>query len=66
MNKEIRVLNFDTLLNTAAMIKKERDENYRGEIPEENEYRTSKFIQLMPLLPWEERQISRVTSAKAH
>jgi len=36
MNKEVRVLNFDTLLNTAAMLKKERDENYRGEIPEEN------------------------------
>ena len=66
MNKEIRVLNFDTLLNTAAMIKKERDENYRGEIPEENEYRTSYFIQSMPLWPWEERLISLDTSAKVH
>jgi len=40
MNKEVRTLNYECLLNTAAMLKKERDENYRGEIPEENEYRT--------------------------
>ena len=34
MNREVRVLNFECLLNTAASLKKERDENYRGEIPE--------------------------------
>ena len=49
MAKEVRILTFECLLNTAAMLKKEKDENYRGEIPEENEYRTLPSIQLMPL-----------------
>lgn len=30
IHKEIRVLNFESLLNTAASLKKEREENYRG------------------------------------
>lgn len=38
LNKEVRVLDFTVLLNNAAMLKKEKEENYRGEIPEENEY----------------------------
>lgn len=32
-------MDFTVLLNTAASLKKEKEENYRGEIPEENEYR---------------------------
>jgi hypothetical protein len=34
LNKEVRVLDFTVLLNNAAMLKKEKEENYRGEIPE--------------------------------
>lgn len=33
-NKEVRILDFTVLLNTAAMLKKEKEENYRGEVPE--------------------------------
>ena len=49
------------MLNTAAMLKKEKDENYRGEIPEENEYRTQPSIQLTPLWLLEEMLTSRAT-----
>jgi hypothetical protein len=35
-NKEIRILDFTVLVNHAAALKKEREENHRGEIPEEN------------------------------
>jgi len=34
--KEIRVIDFTVLLNFMAQIKKERDENTRGDVPEEN------------------------------
>ena len=42
-NKEIRILNFQVLLNTTASLKKEKEENYRGQVPEENEYRNFIF-----------------------
>lgn len=32
--KEIRILDFTVLLNTASTLKKERDENSRGEVTE--------------------------------
>ena len=59
MAKEVRILSFECMLNTAAMLKKEKDENYRGEIPEENEYRTQPSIQLTPLWLLEEVLTSR-------
>ena len=33
-NKEVRILDFTVLLNTAAALKKEKEENYRGEVTE--------------------------------
>ena len=60
-NKEIRILNFQVLLNTTASLKKEKEENYRGQVPEENEYRNFILTQLTLLLLWEENPINQDT-----
>ena len=48
--KEIRTLDWPTLLQFMAQLKKEREENSRGDVPEENEYRKQSTNQWTPLL----------------
>ena len=39
-NKEIRILDLPVLLNTAASLKREKEDDNKGESSEDNEYRT--------------------------
>jgi hypothetical protein len=63
-NKEVRILDFTVLLNTAASLKKEKEENYRGEVPEENEYRKDRPMQWTPSWRWEGSRTSREWSTR--
>ena len=46
--KEIRTLDWHTLLQFFAQLKREKEENFRGDVPEENEYRKHHIIQWTP------------------